>query len=270
MPRLPKHLYKYQACSAQSLANLTNRQIWCSKPGRFNDPFDCAIRVWESTLTDVELKNLYTRYKTRLPEPNDWDARYLTNGLPNERFREDIARGLEDAFGNRQGAIQERGVACFSKKNHDLLMWAHYADGHRGFCLEFDTSCQPFSRAHRVIYRPTLPSIDVMQLLNAPPSSNVLDALVLTKSDRWKYEQEWRLLNMDGDRQYGYEWPALTGIYLGAVMPEEYKEIICLILRDSPTRLYQVIRKIDGFSLISREFTYTPFRYPEKTGRKLL
>ena len=34
--------------------------------------------------------------------------------------------------------IAQRGVLSFSKTSTDALLWAHYADGHRGLCLGFD------------------------------------------------------------------------------------------------------------------------------------
>jgi hypothetical protein len=30
------------------------------------------------------------------------------------------------------------GAVCFSRAWHNPVLWAHYADGHRGFCLEVD------------------------------------------------------------------------------------------------------------------------------------
>lgn len=44
--------------------------------------------------------------------------------------------------------ISKKGVCCFSEKWDDLLMWAYYADGHKGFCLEFDTNYEPFTKLH--------------------------------------------------------------------------------------------------------------------------
>src|SRR5437667_7564824 len=111
---IAKHRYKYQAFTTQALANLTNRQIWFSKPSRFNDPFDCALKVWSSNLSDAELTHLYLRYKAKLSGPNDWDERYLTNGQLDEQFKEYIARDLEGAFSDRLGILRQRGVACFS------------------------------------------------------------------------------------------------------------------------------------------------------------
>lgn len=29
-------------------------------------------------------------------------------------------------------------VTCFSESNDDTLMWSHYAEGHTGFCVEYD------------------------------------------------------------------------------------------------------------------------------------
>ena len=99
------------------------------------------------------------------------------------------------------------------------------------------------------------------QLLLDTAPSNVLEAMALTKSERWAYEKEWRLLHMEGDRPYNYSWKALTGIYLGAAMSEAHEEILCLILHGSPTRLYKVKRSEDDFSVAAQEFTYEPFRY---------
>lgn len=39
-------LYKYQGfTSVHSLSNLHNRELYCSKPSKFNDPFDCRIGI---------------------------------------------------------------------------------------------------------------------------------------------------------------------------------------------------------------------------------
>ncbi len=258
---VPGRLYKYQPFTTQTLANLTNRQIWFSKPARFNDPFDCGLKVWNASLGSEDLRYLFQQYRARNTEPEEWDARYLSEGAPNERFREDIERGIEGGFTDRHAAIRERGVACFSETCKDLLMWAHYADGHRGFCLEFDTSFDQFPNAQAVKYSSEVPSVDAMELLKNPALSNVLDAMVLTKSDRWRYEKEWRLLHMEGDHQYTYDWKALTGIYLGAAMPEAHQEMICLILCGSPTRFFQMSQVENRFSLSYAQFKYDRFRY---------
>ena len=34
--------------------------------------------------------------------------------------------------------IEDYGIACFTTKNDNTLLWSHYADEHQGICLEFD------------------------------------------------------------------------------------------------------------------------------------
>ena len=37
-----------------------------------------------------------------------------------------------------QPDVDKMGILCFSEHCDDILMWSHYSDGHKGFCLEFD------------------------------------------------------------------------------------------------------------------------------------
>jgi Protein of unknown function (DUF2971) len=67
-------------------------------------------------------------------------------------------------------------------------MWAHYAGSHTGICLEFDARVAPFTRqtgAAKVRYRSTYPAEDIVTSGYGP---------LITKSDVWAYEAEWRLI----------------------------------------------------------------------------
>ena len=33
---------------------------------------------------------------------------------------------------------KRRSIACFTESNDNSAMWGHYADSHRGFCIEYD------------------------------------------------------------------------------------------------------------------------------------
>ncbi len=39
-------------------------------------------------------------------------------------------------------------------------MWSHYADSHKGICLEFDTSFEPFNKSRQVKYGNKIPIIN--------------------------------------------------------------------------------------------------------------
>jgi len=64
------------------------------------------------------------------------------------------ARALEGMRKDVQKEIDNAGITCFSKVRDDILMWAHYADKHKGLCFEFDGSdnCIFFGEAQPVKY----------------------------------------------------------------------------------------------------------------------
>jgi hypothetical protein len=97
------------------------------------------------------------------------------------------------------------------------LLWAHYADCHRGVAFEFD-ACDTggiaegisFVAAKPVKYRKWIPRSysqkdfieNTLGLTALPDSARTFLPLVLTKSLEWSYEKEWRILRVaDEDAQ---------------------------------------------------------------------
>jgi hypothetical protein len=62
------------------------------------------------------------------------------------------------------------------------VMWAHYADQHKGVCLEFDRRLLP---AEEVRYQTDYPPYDFTEKSYEP---------LVTKSVEWSYEKEWRVI----------------------------------------------------------------------------
>lgn len=103
-----------------------------------------------------------------------------------------------------------RGLLCFSKDWRDPVIWAHYADSHKGLCLGFEI---PDEMCHRVTYEP--------ERLPFPAQPTLEDAKVLlsTKYVNWQYEQEirvWAELN-DKEGQF-YFAPFGASLRLVAVI----------------------------------------------------
>lgn len=73
------------------------------------------------------------------------------------------------------------GITCYSETATNLLLWAHYADKHKGVVLGFDANHSFFENLKRVKY------VDRMEQHG---SSNF--DIILQKSDNWIYEKEWR------------------------------------------------------------------------------
>ena len=109
--------------------------------------------------------------------------------------------GLEHALEGlnekaRELIVQNWRILCLSTHNDLLLMWAHYADRHRGICLEFDAALPNMGEAFEVIYRDQRPVIDCRLLRDF--TTRTASAL-LTKSSHWSYEQEYRILARTGE-----------------------------------------------------------------------
>ena len=117
-------------------------------------------------------------------------------------------------------------VACFSERWDDIRMWSHYANGHEGVCLMFNTEecdgdlflksankkrCSKF-RFQKVDYEANLQPVNVLKMIEelechrnhhseteAMPSwphghLNHFRAAIATKLFDWKHECEYRLV----------------------------------------------------------------------------
>src|SRR5262249_3461497 len=87
------------------------------------------------------------------------------------------------------------GLCCLTEQCNNILMWSHYADNHKGYCVEFEATDHTlvFGRAQRVSYSDVYPEIN---FYNTPGDEKVR-LTFLTKFTDWQYEREWRILNHD-------------------------------------------------------------------------
>lgn len=259
---IPGRLYKYQPFSAQTLTSLKGRTLWFGRPSRLNDPFDCAIPWQLKPVTADDCVRLLADRSDPQWSALKLDPRYVDgDGQPTRSFIELVERvGRQSFQGFADQAYNARGVTCFSESPDDPLLWAHYAAGHRGICLEFDTSSEWLRRFHAVQYRDDLLTIDVVDVLLGD-ADQVL-SLLLTKSRCWAYEREWRAIHKEPDKEYCYGVEGLTGLYLGAALTKIEKDLVCHTVHGTPVQLYEVRRSPSSFRLEVESVTYTPYQHP--------
>ena len=142
----------------------------------------------------------------------------------------------------------EYGVLCLSAVRDDILMWSHYADFHRGVCLEFDGAAKLMQHAFPVSYSKERPSIHMIRDSN----ETAMEKSLRTKSDHWKYEREWRLLsypNGPGVMQLRPE--SLTGIVIGAEATSGTVDLVrgWVRQRTIPMKVYQARKNRHAFAL---------------------
>jgi len=83
------------------------------------------------------------------------------------------------------------GLLCMSTTWQEPLLWGHYADKHKGVCLEF--SCEP-KDWHKVTYReerPKLKTFGKKQISDLTEAD--IQRISKMKFSKWEYEQEYRM-----------------------------------------------------------------------------
>ena len=129
------------------------------------------------------------------------------------------------------------GCLCTSYKNR--LMWSHYADSHKGFCIEYDFSepeDEVLSKIPLPVFysenRPLVPwkaAID-NSVENMEEAYAEIMMGLLTKDKEWEYENEWRIL-IGTTEDSELAMPKVSCIYLGASIEKENRDKIVAIAK---------------------------------------
>ena len=231
-----KHLYKFRSLALESREFteriLTENELYFSRPSAFNDPFDC-LPVMSLEAPDPEfLKYLIALYKRRMPGMSRTERKANAKIVLKDRKRNHRS---SDALATLQEGMQEAtnsaGVLSLAEHPDHVLMWAHYADSHRGICLRFRASSTTpfFGYAQRVHYQVERPAVN---LINDSPHVQSEKAL-LTKADFWSYEREWRIVEHEkGPGVQRFPPELLDGLVLGARILKEDKERMLALAKD--------------------------------------
>ena len=278
----PKNLFKYLSFSDKLLEQLCYDQVYYADPASFNDPLDC-LPVVETDLLNAELESLLAQLvvnrsakeidaalkRLRLRGDNATSRR---NKLTESEAREMLgeinynATGpeVEDAAayirGNLRFAIErelrkthETGVLCLSSKFDSPLMWSHYANQHRGVCIEYDVSELTDQVLHKVSYGESHKILasqirDWVFQDNLTARKAIYNACLLTKSREWVYENEWRLLGQVGWQESPMK---LKSIIFGIRCPHVLKYTVVKALhgRQDRVKFWEITQPTDRFKL---------------------
>lgn len=186
----PAELYKYTSCDEFILDNLFHNKLWYSSPSNFNDVFDSRYYFDKDALCN-NLISVLGKGQNLRKGSYAWKGAYAIaqkNSVKLEAVLDDFRIHC--------------GVTCFSETNDNLLMWAHYADSHRGICIEYDllsisnkTNFIPVP----IIYTDKRVSVSSLDVENINVDAMRMCIYILTsKSTIWDYEQEWRIIRDRG------------------------------------------------------------------------
>jgi len=213
-------------------ATLVNQSFRYSSPLKFNDPFDVqnelrsSFDLSEFPAAAMSVIESYIRNDLFIPNPNDSFGKgilILREGVKREGYKKNkieaitlpllgfvmslIEKTLEDMNKIWQISMRESRVFCVTEDNDNLLMWAHYAKDHTGAVFQLETLAEEnniLSVARKVNYaeKPveffSLEELIKWTLFEIEPdlSKLVYSTHAHQKSLHWKYENEWRVVDM--------------------------------------------------------------------------
>jgi hypothetical protein len=262
---IPSKLYKYRRFDVFCLRALTHAEVVYSDPRSFNDPLDCHPTI-EVDLDRGAMEHLCCRMMLRTQSVEKAKAeidhyRYLSS--EHGDFREQpavedylkriLAQRIQDELRQEFGS---QGVLSLSERWNSVLMWSHYADDHRGVCIEFDTTDIGHSNLKPVNYRASR-RIRASELLkwkrdkSVEAERHVFDTYFFAKAGPWRHEKEWRAIEVkNGPREASFR---VTAIYFGLQCDAAViQSVVKLLDRDLDVGLYDMVPLDDSFRLRRR------------------
>jgi hypothetical protein len=230
---LPKKLYKYRKFDPFSVQILAGPTTYYSSPIHFNDPLDCdptidldvdTVRlhalchhfmVSSGMLQEHEASASISRFREESQYPYMDEDREPTADEIEEYFRVSLSNEVKALL---DAEFRKEGVLSLAETWDCPLMWSHYADGHRGICIEYDTLDLPHPRLAPVDYsgRRSIKASDLAAWkldARSQARENIRQSYFFCKASQWEYEREWRdLSERNGQLDEGYR---ISSVYFG-------------------------------------------------------
>ncbi len=202
------YLFKYFEPARTDV--IKNGCIRLTQPLDFNDPFEFKP-VISTVATQEEFKDIF---EVTIDEKLEEELSKVPHELAEKISKKDLEATIRQLFNDNQDKLNTHlantakqvsniyneksneliGVLCLTEKKDNLLMWSHYADSHKGFCIKFDASHEFFNQKRsesdefyhlrEVVYIDERPNKTMSNMSGVD--------LLLLKSDIWAYEKEWR------------------------------------------------------------------------------
>ena len=203
----PDKLFKYVSPKPRVVEDLFGHLlIRYTHPSCFNDPFDmlpCIEPVTDSDRQhslDTACRGQYRRYvlsrSGMSTPPSSFDEfrnnRWLEWNQPNLNTLEGDYK--KRALNQFQKDHEDVGVLSLTANDESLLMWAHYAQSHKGMLIEFRPSklfTEPEKLLVEVEYSSKRPSVNI-GISGQQDDFSKKTAPYRVKSCEWQYEAEWR------------------------------------------------------------------------------
>jgi hypothetical protein len=266
----PKYLYRYQRFPHKDETVKLKRlemmfvenKCFASCPLWFNDPFDCKTRFSAQGMNPYQHEQ-FVKFSVNCRYPDMSSSQKKLQLHREAKLIEQLGIDfvLDILETTLKDGLKETGVLSFSESHDNILMWSHYSDGHRGFCLQLDTTTFPQSDIFvQMDYRDEYPTLKEFLHLQRHGTTADRNKIFLSRKSRlWEYEKEWRLLihAKEGLNEIlnttikGFPEDAMAGVILGCEMePDNKKQIQEWIgKRKAPVRIYEAKKSQNEYAV---------------------
>ena len=266
----PEILYKYRDwTNGYHKRILSHNELFLASPSSLNDPFDSKIpirfdkaneeKVLEMALRVVKYQNPKLRDEQHLRLAKDVVDKGIWNDPTNIQAQIEYQRKKND---------RDFGVCSFSRKNDIYHVWTNYGANHYGFCIglnitglmnEIRNRIYSFTGLiidlYSVNYVKEFPYIDAFEGSNA---DNLITVLT-TKAIQWQYEDEFRLILLNGTNQIvTLSDHVIQELIFGIRMRDYHKEEIIQILKTKKykVQLFQAKLAANSFKILFDRISY--------------
>lgn len=264
---IPERVYRYRKINEFLFDELRNSYVWLTNPNKYNDPFDSAHyidfakiskNVMKGNLDGIlklcNLKDLLSEdEKNNVDNSEDamaslFDIIWKKNGEKDENLppKSEVKKVIEEIISKQHEELlekssvynQEQLLTCsFSERYDSTLMWSHYADEHKGVCIEYSTEWENVPKnplkllLYPMIYQEELLDLTYIQeeFVKSKDLNNMTALLcAIHKSKEWEYEREWRIVHLMGANNHGQQFymPKPSRVILGVRIGQQEKERI--------------------------------------------
>lgn len=274
--KIPEKLYKYRsfndvkcffkvdpitgkvAYSDFGLDGLSKGKVWFSHLDKLNDPYENEYNFdYSNYLKDLDLylsslpknsvlrRNLNKKIKEkqRAGLTDRKIIREMESKSPDGGIKVQLAKFKKNIQNDKANKI---GILSLCENKDNLLMWAYYADDHKGYCLEFSSKLKhkgksllvkdktfpvDYDKSHYKMedLHPFYTSMKKNRTKDREEEKKVNQKVYCHKSLAWKHEREWRVVEdikkkkkKASDIGALLDFPGrLTAVYFGARCSED-------------------------------------------------
>jgi hypothetical protein len=265
MRPLPLIVYKYRSWdNVQQRNALIYNEIYLASPKDFNDPFDCRISPNFNLLTKEDEKQYIIDMGIagyQVVENQKLNLDQVLNNLESKlKDKESIQKEYNTLLFGSQDKYY--GIFALSSRWNSILMWSHYANCHKGYCIGYWLNklwnSNIFGKFGYVNYQKDFPKIKP----SAPKKDEemIKNSFIetFTKSEEWIYEDEFRFYKgffpnvpLSYHRVLNVPDDFIAEVVLGINISDNYKAEISDLCRSKKIPLYQTI-KVDNRFVIDR------------------